>query len=62
MTARGEGWRVGVKKVKGLKRYKPPAIKQVSHGDVIHNVRTVVSNIVILYRDGWLLDIVMTIS
>ena len=48
--------------MKGFKRYKPPAIKQVSHGDVIHNIRNVVSNIIILYRDRWLLDIVMIIS
>ena len=48
--------------MKGLKRYKPPAIKQVSHGDVIHNIRNVVSNKIILYRDRWLLDIVMIIS
>lgn len=48
--------------MKGLKRYKPPVIKQISYGDIIYNTRNVVSNIIILYRDRWLLDIVMIIS
>ena len=40
--------------MKGFKRYKPPAIKQVSHGDVIHNIRNVVSNVLITsHEDRW---------
>lgn len=33
VVARGEGARRWVKQVKGLKRYKLPVIKYVSHGD-----------------------------
>ena len=32
--------------VKGLKRYKPPVTKQMSHGDIIYSMVTVVYKVV----------------
>ena len=42
---------------RGIKRYKPPVIKYISHRNVIYSIRNMVNNIAItLYGDKWLLD------
>ena len=40
----GEGW---AKQVKGIKRYKPSIIKEISHGDVMYSMMIIVSNIIL---------------
>lgn len=48
----------GENKVKENKRFKCPSIKQVNHGDVVHSIGNIVTNIVIaLDSVRWLLDL-----
>ena len=42
----------------GEGRYKPPILKEISHGDVKYSIRNMVNNTVItLYGNRWLLDL-----
>ena len=42
--------------MKGIKRYKPPGIKQATK-NVIYIVKNTVNNITTLYGDRWLLHL-----
>ena len=39
VAAREKGCGGGIEQVKGLKRYKPPVRKGISHGGVTHNIK-----------------------
>ena len=47
MVARGKGVTGWAKREKGIKKYKLPVIKQVSHRDVMYSTGNTVNNIVI---------------
>lgn len=42
--------------MKGIKRYKPPGIKQATK-NVIYIVKNTVNNVITLYGDRWLLHL-----
>ena len=48
----GREWRMG-KMVKGIKGYKHPVIKSVSHRDEKYSIGNIVNNMVIMYGDRW---------
>ena len=56
MVARGEGQRGMDQKLRRIKRYKLPIMKQINNGNIIYSTRNVVNNILItLYSDRLLL-------
>lgn len=56
VTKREAGGEMG-KKVNGIKRYKFPVIKQISHGNVRYSTGKPVNNVIPLYSDRWLLHL-----
>ena len=39
--------------VKQVKKYQLPVIKQISHGDVMYNMVTMVNNAMLKFRPRW---------
>ena len=60
VAARGAGCGKLGETGEGIKKYKLPVIKQISHEDVRYSIGNTVNNIVItLYGDRWLLDLLL---